>query len=100
MNKSIIDFYSDWDLWAVKGRIGSGELGARGEGESIGLRSLRESVQIITSSKWIYHHTRGNVVEQGGVIRSLLTVELQGEVARGSCLATKRYNNFGDRMMK
>ena len=73
-------------------------MGARGEGESIGLR--RESVQIITSSKWIYHHTRGNVVEQGGVIRSLLTVELQGEVARGSCLATKRYNNFGDRMMK
>ena len=39
------------------------------------------------------------MVEQGGVIRSLLTVELQGEVARGSCLATKRYNNFGDEII-
>ena len=27
VNKSIIDFYSDWDLWAVKGRIGGKRRG-------------------------------------------------------------------------
>ena len=98
-------FYGDWDLWAVKGQIWGPEervnllgvelrvsKGSRRGDFAITTEAMGSSKEMLSGASWKKSYRErlpGFVVKQGGVIKSLLAEELQGEVARGGVLRLK-----------